>query len=127
MKKTTSFLLILIALTVLSFKGFSPSEKTTVLTGTYGICDCDSSKPNALKVELTINDDHTFQYYDNSDRNKIIQVNGIWEMKNKTIHLKNYQPGFSIHTKWSISKNEKCLKSRMGMEFTRLCNIKACK
>jgi hypothetical protein len=122
MKRTNLFLAILVIVTTMSFKG-KPSEKK-VKTGVYGVCNCGTE--SSAKIELTINDDLTFHYFDNYNPAKVIDIKGNWILDGNTILLKDYKSDFSIHNKWQIDNNEKCLRSRKGLEFTRLCHIKSC-
>ncbi len=124
MKRTLAILVVLSVFTLQSFKSGHPTKKLNLKTGTYGVCTCAES---STKVELIINDDHTFHYFDNSDPSKIIDVKGNWIINDNTISLKDYKSDFAIHNKWTIDDNEKCLKSRKGLNFTRLCHLKACK
>ena len=127
MKKQTLILTMLIALTLMSFKSHRPSEKLKLKTGVYGICNCDSLSKSSLKIELTINEDFTFHYFNNSIPTKILDVQGSWTLNDNTVFLKDYHSDFPINNKWTIDKNGKCLKSRKGLEFSRLCHIKSCK
>lgn len=127
MKKTISIFGLLVVLTLMSFKGNGPSKKINFKTGIYGVCNCGNSNENSTRVELIINDDNTFQYFDNSNPSKKIDIKGNWTVSNNTIRLKDYPSEVSIHNKWAIDENEKCLKSRKGLNFTRLCHIKSCK
>lgn len=113
---------MLVVLTTMSFKDKNPLEK--VMTGAYGVCNCDTE--SGAKVELTINEDFTFHYYDNYNPSKIIDIKGNWALNENTLLLKDYKSDFSIHNKWTLDKNEKCLKSRKGLEWTRLCHVKSC-
>lgn len=124
MKKTTQLLIILVVLVVMSFK---TSDELLLKTGKYGICNCDDLPETTAKTELVINDDFTFHYFNNSNPDKKIDVNGKWIRKNNTIYLHDFISNFSIHCKWTIDNNEKCLKSRKGLNFTRLCYLKSCK
>jgi len=126
MKKTLSILGLLVVLTMMSFKGNHPAKKN-LKTGTYGVCSCENFSDNSTRVELIINDDNTFRYFDNSNPSKTIDIKGSWTLNNNTILLKDYKSDFSIHNKWTIDENEKCLKSRKGLNITRLCHIKSCK
>lgn len=118
---------LLTAVLFFSLAGFKLKDKPTLLTGTYGICGCETADANHLKIQLTLNDDHTFHYFDNSDPDKKIDLKGNWSLNNNTVSLKDYQAGFTIHDKWFIDKNGKCIKSRVGLNFERLCNVSECK
>ncbi len=115
------------ALILISLAAFSLKEKLTLQTGTYGVCPCEPSDANSSEIALTLNDDHTFRYSDQSNPKKKINLSGNWELTNNTILLKNYTTSFAIHDKWTIDKNEKCIKSRVGLNYCRLCNVSACK
>jgi hypothetical protein len=118
--------IVFIGLTIVSFKTNYASEKI-IKPGIYGVCDCENSEANAEKVELSINKDFTFQYYDNSNPSAVIDVKGNWEMKDNSILLKDYTSGISIHNKWECDADGKCIRSRKGLEFIRLVNIEMCK
>jgi hypothetical protein len=126
MKRKTILLPALAILALVCFISLKPSAKLKVKSGTYGACGCDNSGVNSSKMELTINEDFTFHLFDNTDPGKKIDVKGNWEVKDNVIMLKDYNSDFSIEDKWTIDKNEKCIKSRKGLAFTRLCNLKEC-
>ncbi|HET6244832.1 MAG: hypothetical protein H0V01_04545 [Bacteroidetes bacterium] len=125
MKKMNLLLTILVALTVMSFKTKPPSKKLNFKTGIYGVCNCNNSESSEY-IKLTINEDFTFHYLNNSNPNKKVDINGNWISKNNTIILKNYNSDFAIHNKWTIDKNEKSIKSRNRLNFTRLSHLKFC-
>lgn len=122
MKQTKLFLAILVVIAMMSFSDKNPAEK--VKKGAYGTCGC--TETSSTKVELIINEDFTFHYFDNYNSSKVIDVKGNWSLDGNTIVLKDYKSEFSINYKWEIEKNEKCLKSRKGLTFTRLCHVKSC-
>lgn len=96
-----------------------PQKELILKYGTYGYCkNCGSLN---AKIELKINKDNTFSYFDNSDSKKIVDINGTWVRANNTIFLKEYKSSFKIHNKWRIQENGFCLKSRNNLEFSRLC------
>lgn len=101
---------VIILVTTSSFKTKRPSIK--LMTGTYGICNC--GKESDIKLELTFNEDNTFHYFDNNNSKHIIDIKGNWTSKGNTIFLE-YKSEDSIHNKWLIVKNEKCLKSKKGV------------
>jgi hypothetical protein len=116
----------LILLTIMSFKAFEPKTQLQLKTGTYGTCGC--SDQSDMKVELTIEKDSTFNYYHHTgDVNKIIDVTGKWTREGNTIILKDFNSTSSVPAKWQIDENEKCLKTRNGMAWTRLCLTSECK
>ena len=113
---------MLVVLTILSFTDRTTHE--SFIGGTYGICDCTDSK--TMKFNVTFNEDHTFHYFKNDDAANVIDVRGKWEVEKNSIVLKGYDTTTSIHDKWTLDKNEACLKSRKGFEWTRLCQVKPC-
>lgn len=112
-----------VVLTMVSFTDKTPLE--IIIGGIYGLCDCVETKSTQFNV--TFNDDHTFHYFKNDDPSQVIDVKGNWEMKGNSIFLTGYDTAIPIHDKWTFDKNEACLKSRKGFEWTRLCPIKPCK
>src|SRR5687767_6857890 len=118
MKKLIFLFALPALLAMLSFK----TEAPKLLTGTYGVCSCGGTQSTS-KVELTLNEDKTFHYFDNTNPSKAVDIKGSWVLSGNTVILKDYQSAFPIHTKWRVDKNGKCLKSRKGLEFTRLCHI----
>lgn len=109
----------------MSFEGGSPDLRLN--TGKYGVCTCDNGEENLKRFELIISEDNTFQYFDNTNSNNIIDLKGSWIREKNTIYLKNFSSDIEIHSKWIIDDNEKCLKSRKGLNFMRLCHLGACK
>ena len=112
----------LVALFLVAFT--NTSKPVTITTGTFGVCDCDED--TSMKFNLTISDDFTFHYYKNDDPDNMIDVKGKWEMKDNTIVLKEYTSSKPIHDKWTVDKNGVCLKSKKGLEWSRLCQVKPC-
>jgi hypothetical protein len=112
---------------VLTRMSLTTTDNITLKIGSYGVCICEGSIAVTMNTELLINDDFTFHYIDNSNQNKKIDVKGKWKRKGNIIYLLEYKSNFSIHSKWKIDKNEKCLKSRAGLNFRRLCHINSCK
>lgn len=111
---------LVVSLGVLSF---SSLEKDSLsVSGKYGICGGSDVK-EANQTFLQINEDHSFHYFDNSNPDKKIDLKGRWKLKGTTVHLSDYSSDFGIHNKWTIDKNTKCLKSRKGLNFTRLSQI----
>lgn len=123
MKSLKILLATLVVLATMSFKPNNPLVKE--VAGTYGVCDC--AETTGSKIELTINDDFTFHYVDQSNPAKKVDISGKWTLNGNTVRLKDFNSPFAIHEKWNIDKNDKCLKSRRGMEWRRLCQIKPCK
>lgn len=121
MKRINVVLVMLLSITMVSFVSIKPPKK--VNTGTYGVCSC--GKDGIPHIRLVINEDQTFHYYNVTDPSKKIDVTGNWVLDGNTIVLKNYKSDYPIHNRWKM--DDKCLRSRLGMNFTRLCNTAECK
>jgi hypothetical protein len=125
--KTGKLILIAVcAASVIALSGYKKPRKNTFAFGTYGVCDCDNAAPKEAMVELTVNEDYTFHYINNSDPAKKVNVDGKWQWEGERIVLGGYSSAYPINTKWSIDKNNACIKSRLAMNFTRLCKVKPC-
>jgi len=119
--------LIIAALAVFMLMSFSRSKTLNMLTGTYSTCGCENPIDGEKKFGLTLNADNTFHYFDYTNPIEKIDVNGNWILSKNIISLKNYSSAFKIEQQWKVEKNGKCIKSRMGLKFTRICNVEACK
>ncbi len=125
MEKAKLILLIMTTFICMSFIGSKPSCKLPVM-GTYSTCSCDKTIENLLKFGLTLNENFTFNYFDNTNSEKKVNVKGTWSLEKNTILLKDYPSNTSLDNKWTIDKSGKCIKSKKGLSFTRLCNVKEC-
>lgn len=101
-----------------SFEDREHPAKSVSAAGVYGV----SSDPLPFVFELSLNADKTFHYVNNSVPGKAIDVSGTWEQNGDKINLSNYTSPFPINDTWKVDSYG-CLKSRKGLEFTRLCNI----
>lgn len=116
----------LIMTTFLSFTPADPPEKLNLVKGTYGVYSYGDASEGKTRIKLVINDNSTFHYRNDADPDNKIDIKGKWVRKGNAIYLKNHGADFSFHDKWKIDKNEKCLKSRNGLNFTRLCLLDSC-
>lgn len=117
--KQLLFLPILLSVVLLSsFSGREHPAKSISAAGVYGV----SREPLPFVFELSLNADKTFHYVNNSVPGKAIDVSGTWEQTGEKIKLSNYTSPFPINDTWKVDSYG-CLKSRKGLEFTRLCNI----
>lgn len=91
--------------------------------GTYGVGVCDGVAVEIVQHRLTLNQDFTFHYINHSNPSQKVNVSGKWTFKGKTIRLQEYSSATQMPTEWKMAENYPCLKSRMGMEFTRLCRV----
>jgi hypothetical protein len=130
MKNATRILALLLVLGLMSFKGHKAAKDITFKTGIYGSCMCAASElnDNQKGVKLTLNDDHTFTYFDNTYYKRVLDLKGTWTQDGKTIKLIGHNSPYKIHDTWKVdSDNGNCIKSRKGMEWRRLCFVKGCK
>lgn len=105
-------LLAFISIAIFAFKPISNSPKRTLNPGAYHGSD---------KITLTINADGTFSYSNHTNTNKLIDITGNWQLDGKNLSLINYESQQKVNDQWTIDENEKCLKSRRGMEWLRIC------
>ena len=110
----------ILAFTFMSFTGKKPS--TSGVSGTYGVC---SSEVSSQKLELTLNEDKSFHYINNTNPDNSIDITGIWSQKGNVISLNNLSSDIDINDKWTIDKKDNCISSRKGILWTRLCLIKS--
>lgn len=99
--------------------GPNPEEQ---IAGTYGVCACK----DAPIVQLTLNADHSFSYLDRSNPEKKIEVSGTWELRKGKVILGGYSSPYSFHTEWKVEEGGVAVKSRKGMTWYRLGNMKGC-
>ncbi len=127
MQKFRFFLSFLALLGVMSFTGIPDKDETILETVTYGTCGCEGALSAASQVELTLHPDYTFHYINASDPAQKLDLTGNWVMQGKKVvlHLDGVETSF--HNSWKLDKNQSCIVSRKGLNFVRLCNVKACK
>lgn len=119
MKTVFIFSALTLSMLLMSFNGRREPGSTKTAAGVYGV----GTEALPFTFELSLNPDNTFHYVNNSVPGKAIDTKGTWEQKGNTITLSHYTSKFPIHTKWKVD-GDQCLKSRKGMEFTRLCLIR---
>jgi hypothetical protein len=119
-------LLTLLAVCLLTWSAtaLKPKTKVKFSAGTFGVCCADQNSP---PVQLTLNDDHSFRYINNTNAAKPLNVKGTWEQKGNTIVLKDLDQKVSINTKWKLHGSFNCLRSRKGLCWTRICHLGDCK
>jgi hypothetical protein len=113
---------LFLAALFISFSSFKSSDDTKLLTGKYGVCPND----NESQIVFTLNDDHTFVYTNKSISAVPVTAKGKWKQDGENIILTEITGG-NVTEKWTIDDNGKCLKSRSGMEWTRICHLESCK
>ena len=118
------FAVLAFVLSFLAVQAVDPS--VTQKTGVFGVCDCQSSSDKSKVVELSIKQDYTFEYIDNSDPNNKFILKGTWTEKGNRILLVSSDSRKSFHRKWKFAANEKCIKSRYMLSFKRICLANAC-
>ncbi|MFN0202132.1 MAG: hypothetical protein ACKVTZ_11465 [Bacteroidia bacterium] len=123
MKKVNPFLFLVLIAVLMSFKGIEKAN----MAGTYGVCGCEKEQVLSPQIALSLHENATFEYVDATNPNKQIKAKGQWLVKNNEIRLTSSPSVSGTPSQWIIDKNEKCLKTRKGLTFIRLCNVKACK
>ena len=101
---------VLITLTIFSFK----VDSTVNVVGVYG-CSCTPKV-----VELTINQDSSFQYMDHSNTEKPIDAKGTWTIKKGHLLLNGSDESVKFHNNWKLDDTCNAIKARKGMTFYRL-------
>jgi hypothetical protein len=77
------------------------SPETSASTGTYGVFGCSPSSDGPGAFELSLNEDHSFHYIDQSGSTKI-DITGKWQSEGKSIQLTGFSDEWNIHAKWKI-------------------------
>lgn len=122
MKTSSVFATVPLSLMLLSFTPPGAPSAPALRTGTYGVCGCGSATGGDLS--LVLHNDHSFHYVNGTDRDKLVDVTGSWEMVGNKVRLTtDADPDFGT---WTVDKNTDCLRSRKGLQFTRLCHLEAC-
>lgn len=128
MKAGKLILVTICIFSVIALSGYKKApRKATFVYGTYGVCDCDNAAPKEPSVELTINEDFSFRYINNSDPTKKVNTTGKWVWDGDRVFLKEHNSPYPIHDKWAIDKNTSCIKSLWVMNYTKLCKLQPCK
>jgi hypothetical protein len=100
-----------------------PSTKSN---GVFGMCDCQSKNGKVKLIELSLNEDFTFTYVDNTNYKKPFSLKGKWINKGNKVVLVSDDNRKSFHRKWKFEKDGRCIKSRYQLNFRRICLIKPC-
>lgn len=117
MKPTKLIGAIVIIFSLLSFKNKQVITAEQI-AGNYGVCN----SPNSPYLQLNAN--YTYHYTDKSNSKKVVDVDGKWLLKGNVIFLiYNYKKN-AFHNKWRV--DGKCIKSRKGFTYYRLCNTNLC-
>jgi hypothetical protein len=127
MQKIQASIFLLAMLGVMSFTVVPDKDETILQTVTYGTCGCEGQPSTGPQVELTLQPDHTFHYINASDPSQKLDLKGQWVMHGKKVALQADGGKTNFHKSWKLDKNQSCLVSRKGLNFIRLCDVKACK
>ena len=127
MKKIPFILFLSGLMAMMSFTSGEPSKTLIIKAGTYGSCGYVDANNQTGKIELKLHEDHTFQYTNHIGPSKKVDIQGIWKAKGNNIRLESTDGGKSFHQSWRLDSNEKCIKSRKGLYFIRLCSLEDCK
>jgi len=123
MKQTSTLVAVMLLISSYAFTPVHSSEIAPSVAGKYGVCALTEAESKACSVELTLNTDNTFTYFDHSDEANKIDVSGKWTLQEGDVVLTDYPAGVKIHRIWKTDKDTPCLKSRKGTTFYRLCRI----
>ncbi len=124
MRNIKTIFALCIACTLFSFKPVEPSKKLKL--GSYGVCSCKGEDMTSKTMKLVLKEDQSFQFIDNTVSDKKLNISGTYLLKGNKIIMKDQATKKSVRAKWKIDNNELCLKSRKGLNFTRLCWLDAC-
>lgn len=125
MKTPTVYAAFVLSLMLLSFTPPGTPSAPALRTGTYGVCGCESSTASGPDLSLALHDDGSFHYVNGTDPAERIDVTGRWEIVKEKVTL--WTASGEVFETWSVDKNTKCLRSRKGLLFTRLCHSEACR
>lgn len=127
MQKFQATLFLLALLGGMAFSGGPEKDGTISEAVTYSVCGCEGAVSAGASVALTLQPDHTFQYLNASDPAHKLELKGQWVMHGKKVDLQADDAAVSFHKSWKLDKNQSCIVSRKGLNFMRLCDVKACK
>lgn len=123
MKQLLSYLFVSVFVFSVTTLKASDNPKR-IKSGVYGCCSCMGGG-NKI-IELTLNQDQTFTYIDNSNPSKKLSLNGTWKTEGDKIYLNSSNGQKSFHRKWKYSAEGKCIRSRYKMNFRRICEPGPC-
>ncbi len=105
-------------------QAFAGEPKSNPTHGTYSSGQKAKQPTNGHNsvLELKLNDDNTFVYYNETNPKKIVEVKGTWEVQDKYIVLKSSSNTSDYPNKWKLDQSYSCIKARKGMEFIRICS-----
>lgn len=126
MRTLRLFALLCIAAVVSSYTLRTPSSPSAIALGTYGVRGCGDSADEGQHIALTLNEDRTFHYVNDTDPKAEVDVVGIWEAAGRTITLRTHGENGAVLETWTKDKDSNCLRSRSGLLFLRLCYLEGC-
>ncbi|MBL7939600.1 MAG: hypothetical protein JNL43_09590 [Flavobacteriales bacterium] len=118
--------LLCIAAVVTSFTLRAPSIHSAIALGTYGVQGCGESADEGRHIALTLNEDGTFHYVNDTDPKAEVDVVGTWESAGRTITLRTLGENGAVLATWTKDKDCNCIRSRKGLLFLRLCHLEGC-
>lgn len=95
-----------------------------IKAGTFGLCNCNKNNVGSTIFNLTLNNDSTFNYVDNTDFKNKVYVTGKWVAKGKKMNLIAIDKKIKFHNKWKFNSKTQCIKSRLKLNFFRVCQLK---
>lgn len=111
--------LLALSFCLFAVMSFMPEPRNVAGTYTVGVMN-----PN--KVELKLNNDHTFSYQDLSNAEKPVTVTGRWVEQGEYVLLKDYVSTISFHDKWMITADGQFAKAKAGLTFYTLQKQAGC-
>lgn len=111
--------LTIIGLAIICSYSFTPLKNgNEEFSTSYSFVRSGESNP---LIHLQLNEDNTFTFIDNSNPDKLKYAEGKYEINGRTIRLFNYNSTHPISRFWKKDNKCNCIKSRQGMEWTRIC------
>jgi len=107
------FYLLLLSTSFLVLCSFTRFDHSGFI-GVYGVSD-----DNPSSIELSINADHSFSYFEKTSTG-VIDVKGKWVQKGKKVFLDSTDKS-DFHRVWSFTNDGQMAKSRKGLCFYSLC------
>jgi len=108
-----------LSLSIVVFIAFSFSYvniHTTDIVGVYG---------TEKSFQITLKDDHTFNYYELKENGKLIETDGKWEVKDEKIHLISSNSKQKIKYDWELDVKAQTIQYKKHLRIITL--VKHCK
>lgn len=107
------------------FFAFAASASGSPPPVVYGVCNCQSKEKTTPLIELSLLNDGTFSYIDNSNSTSKVKLSGTYSVKGSKLYLVSSDGNKSFHSQWKYNKERTCIKSRYKFNFRRVCATKS--